>query len=315
MTTLIILNPHAGSGRAGKLWSKIEPLLWQELGELVIAVTQHPEEVATHLDKARAAGLTRVIAIGGDGTNHALVNELIRLNRSDPSGPQMTFGCLPIGTGRDWARTLGIPFTPADAVRWIKSAHPSPLDAGELVTEQANGATATRHFLNIASVGISGMITSQINQLIERRPWTFYRATVEALLRYRPPHMTIRLDGMLWYEGEAYIVAIANGRTFGHGMKIAPNADYGDGMFDVVLVEGMPRTRILAALNTVYSGTHLKRSDVHIQRARVAEVECSGGSVGPLSLELDGENAVGNKLRFEVLPGALSTLTKPSLLV
>jgi diacylglycerol kinase (ATP) len=312
MTTLIILNPHAGSGRAGKLWSKIEPLLWQELGELVIAVTQRPEEVAAHLDKARAAGLTRVIAIGGDGTNHALVNELIRLNRSDPSDPQMTFGSLPIGTGRDWARTLGIPFTPADAVRWIKSAQPSPLDAGELVTEQANGTTATRHFLNIASVGISGMITGQINQLIERRPWTFYKATVEALLRYRPPHMTIRLDGALWYEGEAYIVAIANGRTFGHGMKIAPNADYGDGMFDVVLVEGMPRARVLAALNTVYSGAHLKRSDVHWQRARVAEVECS---TGPLSMELDGENAVGSKLHFEVLPGALSTLTKPSLLV
>src|SRR5260221_10180808 len=92
MKTLIILNPHAGSGRAGRLWSEIEPLLWQELGELVVAVTEHPDEVAQHLEKARSAGLTRVIAIGGDGTNYALINELIRLNKKYPGEPPMTFG-------------------------------------------------------------------------------------------------------------------------------------------------------------------------------------------------------------------------------
>src|SRR5258706_11072891 len=153
MTTLIILNPHAGSGRAGKLWTEIEPLLWKELGELVVAVTQRPEDVAEHLDKARAAGLTRVIAIGGDGTNHALINALITLNREHPEGPKMTFGNLPLGTGRDWARTLGIPFKPADAVRWIKGAHPAPLDVG-----QSQIGSSSQNFLNIASVGISGVI-------------------------------------------------------------------------------------------------------------------------------------------------------------
>src|SRR6185369_4330955 len=101
MKTLIILNPHAGSGRAGRLWSQIEPLLWKELGELVVAITEKPQDVAQHLEKAHAADLKRVIAIGGDGTNHALVNELIRLNKRYPDEPPMTFGSLPIGTGRD----------------------------------------------------------------------------------------------------------------------------------------------------------------------------------------------------------------------
>src|SRR5689334_10231106 len=89
MKTLIILNPHAGSGRAGRLWSKIEPLLWKELGELVVAVTQRPDEIAPHLESARDAGLTRVIAIGGDGTNHTLINELVRLNERHPGEPLM----------------------------------------------------------------------------------------------------------------------------------------------------------------------------------------------------------------------------------
>lgn len=82
--TLIILNPHAGSGRAGRVWKEIEPLLWEYLGELVVAVTQRPDEVAYHLGNAYASGLTRAISIGGDGTNHALVNAFGRFERQTP---------------------------------------------------------------------------------------------------------------------------------------------------------------------------------------------------------------------------------------
>jgi len=81
-------------------------------------------------------------------------------------------------------------------------------------------------------------------------------------LTSRPPRLAVQLDGKLWYEGHAYIVAIANGQTFGHGMRVAPNAVYNDGLFDVILVEGMPRTRIVMALNTVSVGASpaLRRS-------------------------------------------------------
>ncbi len=300
MTTLIILNPHAASGRAGKLWSHIEPVLWKELGKLVIAVTQHPEEVAEHLEQARTAGLTQVIAVGGDGTIHALVNQMIRLNRETPGQPIMVLGTLPIGTGHDWARTLGIPTQPKDAVRWIKTAEPAPLDVGELTLEGQK-----RHFLNIASVGIGGLIAGRVNRTKDRRPWTYYKMTVEALLTYHPPRLTVKLDGKVWYDDRAYIVAVANGQTFGRGMRIAPNARYDDGLFDVVLVEGMPRLRILRALNTVYSGAHLKRSDVHSARARTVEITSPDGPVG---IELDGEPTVGQSMRFDVLPGALKVL-------
>lgn len=301
--TLIILNPHAGAGKAGRLWTQIEPLLWKALGELVIAVTQRPEEVAAYLEMARAAGLTRVIAIGGDGTNYALVNELMRLNRQDPDAPRMTFGCLPIGTGHDWSRTLGIPATPADAVRWIAGAHPAPLDVGSLHF-MVNGKPIERNFLNIASGGISSQIADRVNRQHRRYPWSFLAASVGTLLTVQPQTMRVRLDGKPWYDGRAYIVAVANGRSFGHGMKIAPDARVNDGQFDVVLVEGMPRARVLGALNTVYSGAHVKRSDVHVSRARSVGIETAGS----LGLELDGEPTSGEHVRFDVLPGALDTL-------
>jgi len=304
--TLIILNPNAGSGRAGKLWSKIEPMLWEELGELVVAVTQNPDEVARHLESARAANLTRVIAIGGDGTNHALINELARINRLYPDGPHMTFGSLPIGTGQDWARTIGVPFTPAEAVRWIKDAHPVPLDLG-LVT-LSDGETL--HFLNIASAGISGVIATQVNQLKRRRPWTFYVSTLEALISYKPPRVKVKLDGQDWYEGKTYAVVVANGQNFGHGMHIAPNAAYNDGLFDVVLFEGIPRLEAMVAFNSVYSGAHLKRSDVHVGRARMVEIDPEGG---PMPVELDGESRAGPAVKFEVMPAALSVLIKDKI--
>jgi diacylglycerol kinase (ATP) len=300
MTTLIILNPHAGSGRAGKLWGQVEPLARQELGELVVAVTQRPEDVAAHLDKALAAGITRVIGVGGDGTNHGIVNELVRLKRKNPGRPTMIFGSLPIGTGHDWARTLGMPTNLPDAIHWLKAAQPVPLDVGELSTEGA-----MRNFLNIASVGIGGMIAARVNRMKMRRPWTFYRATVEAIVAYRPPRMTIRLDGKVWYEDRTYVVAVANGQTFGRGMRIAPHASYNDGLFDVVLVEAMPRMRAISVLNTVYSAGHLKLPVVHSERARAVEIESRDGSVG---MELDGEPASGQNLRFEVLPGILNVL-------
>ncbi len=308
--TLIVLNPHAGSGRAGKLWSQIEPLLWDALGELVIAVTQRPEEVAAHLDKARAAGLTRVIAIGGDGTNHALINAMMQLNNADSTAPRMTFGCLPVGTGHDWARTLGIPDSPAAAVQWIAAAQPTPLDVGRLEFVE-NGQPVTRHFLNIASAGIGGQVDQQVNGQARRYPWTFLAATVQTLLTYKPQMMNVKIDGKNWYNGKSYIVAVANGCNFGHGMRIAPNAKYNDGLFDVVLVEGMPRTRILSALTSVYSGAHIRRSDVHV--ARASSVEITLEAADTLGLDLDGEPSRTSQVRFEAMPHALYTLALPAI--
>lgn len=297
--TLIVLNPHAGGGRAGKLWHRIEPLLWTALGELVIAVTQRPEEVAEHLDKAQAAGLTRVIAIGGDGTNHALINELLRLQTAHPETPPMAFGTLPVGTGRDWARTFKIPFEPEQAVQWIARAQPHPVDIGRVSFGEQR-----LHFLNIASVGLGGDVAIRVNRTVRRRPWTFYQKTVESLLWYPPPVVTIKLDGEVWYEGKIYACVVANGQNFGHGMQIAPTALVDDGLFDLVIIEGMPRLRAVQALNTVYDGSHIKRKDVHVGRGRVVEVT----SQRSLPMELDGESKSGSPIRFELLAGALQML-------
>ncbi len=300
--TLIILNPHAAGGKAGRLWQKIEPLLWQNLGDLVIAVTQKPEEVAAHLDKAYASGLTRVISIGGDGTNHALVNALAALNEQYPDGPPMVYGNLPIGTGRDWARSRGVPLDPEDAARWIASAQPQPIDIGLLTFDQQR-----EHFLNIASAGLSGEIDRRVNQSPVRRPWTFLKSTLEALATHNAQPMQVVVDGEEWYEGDTYLVAVANGTTFGHGMQVAPHAQADDGLFDVVLIEGMPRLKAILALRSLYDGSHLDHPCVRYRTGRQVQITHPKGEA--LWLDLDGEHATGRHLDFSVRPGLLHLLS------
>ncbi len=299
--TLIVLNPHAGGGRAGRLWREVEPLLWEQLGELVIAVTERPGDVAQHIDQAYAVGITRIISIGGDGTNHTLINALADFNAQHPQGNPLVYGNFPIGTGRDWARGQGIPMGSLKAAaQWIAQAQPTPTDIGQLTHERGH-----EYFLNIASAGIGGEVVERMERNPTRRPWSFLATTVTTLIEHQPQLMEITLDGEPWYEGTAYIVAIANGTTFGHGMKIAPNAQPRDGWFDVVLVKGMSRLRILAALQSVYSGSHLTHPAVRSARAKEIHIRTPQGALG---LELDGEPASANDLTFRIQPGLLNLL-------
>ncbi len=300
--TLIILNPHAGGGRAGQLWQEVEPLLWETLGELIVAVTNRPDEVAQHLDKAQGIGVSRVISVGGDGTNHALINALVELNTRQHSDSHLIYGNLPVGTGQDWARGQGVPFNDLKAAAaWIAHAQPKPTDIGKLSHDHGH-----EYFLNIASAGIGGEISERVNRSPNRHSWAFLTTTVRTLITHQPQTMQITLDGAEWYEGRAYIVAIANGTTFGHGMKIAPNAEQRDGLFDVVLVEGVSRMTILTALQRVYAGTHLTHPAVRSGRAAEVKIHSPEGTLG---IELDGEPISASDLTFQVEPGLLNILS------
>jgi diacylglycerol kinase (ATP) len=306
MRTLIIVNPNAAGGKALAVYRSIEERMAAAFGELNVVVSERPEEVAGHLEAALAGGLDFVIAVGGDGTNHSVVNAL-----AERPGHPVTFGSIPVGTGTDWARALGVPSDPRAAADWLMQARPVPCDVGkvEYSDAQDSGRPARRFFLNVSSAGVSGEIVARVNRARRRTRLTFLRATVAALFRHKPQRITVVCDGKSFYEGSSYLLAVANGRCFGKGMWIAPHALIDDGLFDVVLVEGMPRYRILLALRTVFSGRHLKRQDVHSSRAVSVRVHSEDG---PLGFELEGEESWGQDLVYTVLPGALRVLVHPS---
>ncbi len=309
MSTLIIVNPNAAGGKAEAIFENLRNRLREALGELIVAVTRTAEELASHIEAAASAGADRLIAVGGDGTNHGVVNALF--TRSQRTRVSMAFGSLPVGTGSDWARALGVPADLEAAVDWLARAQPTACDLGkvEYSDSRQEGRRTSRVFLNIASAGVSGEVDARVNRARRRSSVTFLRATVTTLLGYRPQRIFIDCDGERFYEGLSYLLAVANGRYFGRGMWIAPYALINDGLFDVVLVEGMPRLRILLALQSVFSGRHLSRKDVHSVRAAAVQVH---SEEGPLSLDLDGEEACGQDIKFTVLRGALTILLHPA---
>jgi diacylglycerol kinase (ATP) len=304
--TLVIVNPHAAGGLARSVWKTVETPMRRAFGPVRAHITERPGDVAALVCHAYDAGARRVIAVGGDGTNHALINALCALQREQPDA-RMVCGLLPVGTGRDWARGLGLPMRdPAALVSWLAHARPYPTDVGEIRGIGGDPA-AVRCFLNIASAGLGSAVTGYVNAAPVRRPWTFLAATLRALATYQPPPVAITVDGRPWFEGRAYVAAVCNGTTFGHGMRIAPHALPNDGLLDCVLVKNTARWRILAALRRVYDGSHLSHPAVSSARGRhivITPLE----RAARFGIELDGEPDTSAGLTCTVRPGALDLL-------
>lgn len=300
--TLVIVNPHAAGGETGRRWSpQLDALLSRYLGAVDVVLTQSPADVPQHVARAYAEGMIRILSIGGDGTNHSVVNAIIQHQKANPTVNPIPYGNIPQGTGRDWARSRGIPFGMEPALQWIVKTKPRPTDIGLIRYDGQE-----RYFLNIASAGLSGEVDRRVNESLTRRPWTFFTATVQTLFSHNPVEMAIEVDGEAWFHGRSYLLAVANGTTFGHGMKFAPNAQSDDGLFDLVLVRDISRLQALTVLAKVYNGSHLTHSGVMTRQGREINVR---GISEELALDLDGEHAVGVDLHYSICPNMLSLIT------
>lgn len=291
MTDLVVyLNPRAGGGRCRAAFERLAATL--------APLRQAPVvEDGDQLAAALAAGTPiRLLVVGGDGTLHWVVNDLVRRALLD----RVAVGILPAGTGGDFARALGLPRDLERAAAAVLAAAPRPIDLFEL------DCAGERHrVVNVASAGISGRVDELVNAEPERGSLTFLKCTLQALLHYAARPCRVELDGARWYEGPAYLFAMANGTSFGKGMKVAPRAVLDDGLADVVLVRDVPRWRIPLRLPRIYLGTHLASRFVAYARAR----EIAYTPLEPIPpLDLDGETSPSGPLVLRVLPGALRIL-------
>lgn len=297
--TLFIVNPHAGKSRAGKMWQKLEPELRGLFPDMLSVITQSTADIDDVIQSAVAQGARQVITVGGDGTNHAVLNSLMHFNAQHPDD-ELTYGTLPAGTGRDFARGAGLPLDASKAARHLASATPRRIDIGEIAFDGER-----RYFLNVSSAGLSNEVVQRVERARRRRPWTFLRAAVETLLKYDAERMVIETDGETWFEGDAFLVAVANGTTFAQGMRVAPDARLDDGLFHVVLVRKLSRFALFRALPRVYFGAHVNHSAIKITTASQLTIHDYGRMIG---LDMDGEGAQGRNLTYTLHPAALRIL-------
>jgi YegS/Rv2252/BmrU family lipid kinase len=301
--TLVIVNPRSRNGATGRRWNAVERKLLEALGPCEVEQTRAPRHAQRLAREGVRAGVERVVVAGGDGTVSEVVSGLLAADL----GSYAQIGLLPLGTGGDLARTLHIPADLDAAIACIAHGRARSIDAGRATYTDDEGLRTTSHFLNVASLGISGRITQLVNAGSKALGGTaaFLAGTVRAIARYRGEAVTLRLDGRVVYEGRLVLAAVANGSFFGGGMHIAPDARPDDGKFDVVFVGDLTKWQLLSRLPSIYRGRHLGRSDVGFHRGAVLEADADPGRV---RIELDGESVGSLPARFEVVPGAVTVL-------
>jgi diacylglycerol kinase (ATP) len=292
MRSVLVVNPTAGSGAAGRAWQRLRSHLPAEVEVLLETSGAATRE---RLAERLRAGCRRVLSFGGDGTANLVINVLLE----EGLGGEVAFGIVPAGTASDFARHTGIPRDPRRALdHALHRAQASPIDAIAVEVE----GRAPRYCLNIASAGLSGHVDQRVQG---PRRGSYLIATLQALWTYTARPCAVEVDGKPFYDGPFFVLALANGRYFGKAMKVAPHAEIDDGLLDVVLVLEVPTWQLPYRLPQFYLGRHIDDCDVLTTRAR--EVRLRPGVDYP-PYDLDGEPIPSAPATVRVLPDALRLL-------
>ncbi len=302
--TLVVVNPMSQGGAGRGRFERYAGRLREALGELEVEWTRGPRDAERIAREGVRVGVERVVVAGGDGT----ISEVVTGPLEAGLGGYAELAVVPLGTGADLLRTLDIPRDPEAAIAAIRDGKPRRIDAGRVSYRRPDGGEATSYFLNTASLGVVGLITALVNEAPKQLGGrvSFMIGTVRGVLRYGQPPVRLRVDGELVHDGPLTFATAANGRYFGGGMYVAPDARPDDGLFDFVVVTALSRWQLLTHLPGFYRGTHVGVPGVRIQRGRVLEAEAEGERVW---IDVDGEPLGVLPARFEIVPGAISLVS------
>jgi YegS/Rv2252/BmrU family lipid kinase len=314
---LIITNPASANGATGLRWSGVEARLRSEGLTFDVALTEAPGHATELAEQAAADGEDAVICAGGDGTLNEIVNGLMHADVDTNVAQRPALGVIPSGTGTDFARGLNLPKDLDGIAAMLKRRATQPIDVG-LASFMRAGQPVERHFINIAGLGFDGEVSDVVNREGKRGGSLAYFVNVfKVLARYENKRARVTLisdDGERAFEGEFNMIAVCNGRYFGGGMLVSPNADVRDGLFDVIVIEAMSRGEFALAFPRVYRGTHLSHPKVKTYRARDVQVRpiTPSDANQRIFLEAEGELFGEAPASFRLLPGALRVMTHES---
>ncbi|MBS3957438.1 MAG: diacylglycerol kinase family lipid kinase [Clostridiales bacterium] len=291
--TLVIINPTARHGITRSLVPVVASLLEGHIDHDTV-LTEHPGHAAEIA--SGSAQYDTVIAVGGDGTVHEVLNGLMRIPASDR--PILTV--LPTGSGNDYRRTLGIPSDLTSAVRELLDGVRVRLDVGVV-----NGV----YFANSIAIGLDARVTARAAEIKMSTGWSglplYLRALMYILLRRFYSHpVVLSIDGSPPQAVEILLIAITNGPTYGGGFRITPDAVPDDGLLDVCTIDRVGLGSALWRLPFVITGNHTQMSPVKMGLHRSIRLE----SETPLEGQLDGEVMLSTVYDIHIEPSAVEVL-------
>jgi diacylglycerol kinase (ATP) len=316
---VIIANPRSGRGKAGAHLVEIERILTDAGLSYRIVRTTHPGHATEAARDALDRGERYLVAAGGDGTVHEVLNGMIAGDR--PVAGDAVLGVVAAGSGSDFVRSLGLPGDAVEAARHLAGDGVRLIDVAKVTfmsgTRSGTGsgggsgtgsgggsgsgpAAVTRYFANIAEAGLGGAVVGRTLRLPGFLGGAKYFFGFWLTLPGFAPR-TVRLDAdgqeFAW---RAFNVVVANCRFYGGGMQISPKSDPCDGALEVLVMTG-PKSDAFTTLPKVYRGTHLPHRNIAELRASRIRVEADP----PLEIEADGEILGTTPATFEVIPQAI----------
>ncbi|MEY4881982.1 MAG: hypothetical protein RLZ87_1415 [Armatimonadota bacterium] len=327
MHIVIIANPTSARGRGRKRKQELITLLEQAIDLAkqqtnathtyqIIETTAPGSSIKTNQKNLGSAAYLAhqaatnpevkadiVAAAGGDGTIGEVANGLI--------GTNTPLGVLPMGTGNDFARTLGINTDLPLAVQTLFQGTAKPVDLGKI----ENGG----YFLNIAGCGYDAEVAARINHGFKRLKGTtaYVVAALQTLAKFKGINVNITAENTtnnsadkqpISYQGKLMLCAVANAKMYGGGMKIAPNADISDGKFSIVLVGNVSQLEFLLTFPKVFKGTHIHHPKVTAFEATKITIHADQ----PMPTLADGEEIGTTPITFTIVPNALTVLHPPT---
>jgi len=293
--TVFLVNPASANGSTGRRWPELARRA--AAGGLVgdTLFSERPGHLAELAREAALGGADLLVVVGGDGSVNEVANGLVGLGHP----PEVAI--VPRGTGWDFSRTFGVPRKIDEAVRVALEGDVRTLDLGRASYRAWDGSDATAAFANVASAGISGAIAKRANETTKALGGkaSYLWAIFAVFSGWQASEVELEVDGER-RNGLMFDVVVANGRFFGGGLQICPDAQPDDALFDVLTIGDVTKRDLVQSVPKMYRGTHLPHPKAELLRGAAVTVTSST----PLPIELDGEQPGTTPVTFEVVPGA-----------
>ena len=288
---LVIVNPASRGGRGASDWPAAASALRSHFGAFECRFTERPGDAARIAREEAERGRALVVTFGGDGTISESAGGILE------SGMPTELGILPHGTGGDLVRSLALPKRLADAARALRRGRTVDIDVGRVVFEDGREKT----FVNSASFGLSAEVARRVGR---REGGGYVAEMLRAASAYRHPEIELTVDSGPRRRVRITTVSLHNGRFFGGGMKMAPEARLTDGLLDLVVVRKLSLSKLVRQSPLLYLGAHLGLPEVEHGRVSVVEARPVNPDVEVL-VEIDGEADNTLPARFEIRRRAL----------
>ena len=294
--TIFLVNPASANGSTGRRWPELARRAAAAGLEGATLFSERQGHLAELAREAALDGAELLVVVGGDGSVNEVANGLAGLGR------QPEVAIVPRGTGWDFSRTFGIPRKIDDAVQVALEGDVRTIDVGRASYRAWDGSDATASFANVASAGMSGAIAKRANETTKALGGkaSYLWATFAVFSGWEATEIEVAVDGER-RTGRMFDVVVANGRFFGGGLQICPEAEPDDGLFDVLTIGDVTKRDLVLTMPKMYRGTHLPHPKAELLRGPSVTVT----SETPLPIELDGEQPGTTPATFEVAAGAL----------